>query len=50
MLDPAVLALANLYRGEMLAAGQRHDNDARRHDAYRQFVLWRHGRLGSGIR
>ena len=50
ILDPAVLAIANLYRADMLAAVQRHDNDARRHDAYRQFILWRHGRLGRGQR
>ena len=50
VLDPGVLGLANVYRADLLAGNARHDNEARRHDAYRQFVLWRHGRLGHGVR
>ena len=51
MLDEAVLALARLYRQDMLAMPEDEDrNRANRHTAYRQFVLWHHGRLGAGDR
>ena len=51
MLDEAVLALARLYRQDILAIPEDEDrNRANRHTAYRQFVLWHHGRLGAGDR
>ena len=43
-LDPGVLAISQQYRADQIAA------PARRHDGYRQFILWRHGRLGQGVR
>lgn len=51
MLDEAVLAVARLYRQDILAMPEDVDrNRANRHTAYRQFVLWHHGRLGAGDR
>lgn len=51
MLDEAVLAVARLYRQDILAMPEDEDrNRANRHTAYRQFVLWHHGRLGAGDR
>ncbi len=45
-----VLLINNQYWAEIFA--QEPGNGARsmRHAAYRQFVLWRHGRLGNNIR
>ena len=50
ILDPGILGLANQYRHDLMATAEGHDNASRRHDAYRQFVLWQHGRLGRGNR
>ncbi|XP_061175958.1 P2X purinoceptor 7-like [Saccostrea echinata] len=51
MLDEAVLALARLYRQDILAMLEDEDrNRANRHTAYRQFVLWHHGKLQVGDR
>ena len=50
VLDPGVLMVANMYREEMFALPHRDDNKSLRHGGYRQFIMWRHGRLGSGVR
>ena len=50
MLDPGVLGISQQYRADMISSTAAHANKNRRHDAYRQFVLWRHGRLGRGMR
>ena len=49
-LEPMVLLINRQYWAEIFA--QEPGNGARsmRHAAYRQFVLWRHGRLGHNIR
>ena len=50
-LDEAVLALGRLYRREILVFNDDADwNKANRHQAYRQYILWTHGRLGAGDR
>lgn len=38
------------YWADIFAQDPGHDSAALRHAAYRQFVLWRHGRLGTNIR
>ena len=50
VLDPGVLMVANMFREEMFGLPHRDDNGSLRFAAYRQFVMWRHGKLGSGIR
>ncbi|XP_069109769.1 uncharacterized protein [Argopecten irradians] len=53
VLDPQVLALGHRYHRDMLGrARERVDNynKSMRHSAYRNFTLWRHGRLGQGKR
>ncbi len=50
ILDPTVLALVGRYRADIFATPARADNEAMRHYAYCQFILWRHGRLGQGNR
>lgn len=51
ILDEAVLYLARLYRNDVLAVEDVDNlNKANRHAAYRQYILWQHGRLGAGIR
>ena len=51
ILDEAVLALARLYRQDVLVFEEGADvRKANRHAAYRQFVLWSYGRLGAGNR
>jgi hypothetical protein len=51
ILDEAVLALARMYRRDVLVLDDEVDlMSANRHAAYRQFILWQHGRLGSGQR
>lgn len=50
VLDPMVLDLANRYRADIFAEQQDGGNKTMRHGAYRQLILWRHGRLGQGER
>lgn len=50
VLDPMVIDLANRYRNDFFGLPENADNNAMRHGAYRQFILWRHGRLGQGVR
>lgn len=51
ILDPGVLAIARMYRQEIFALDEDGDyNKCNRHTAYRQFILWQHGRLGTGDR
>ena len=49
ILDPGVLGISTLFRADLLASNPDHSNHGRRHDAYRQFLLWRHGFLAEGI-
>lgn len=46
VLNPVVLDVANRYREDIFGVQNAGDNSAMRHDAYRQFILWRHGRQG----
>ena len=50
ILDANVLFLANQHRADILASDNPGDNRSLRHAAYRQYVLWQHGRLGQGVR
>ena len=51
ILDEAVLALARRYRRDVLVFDDEVDErKANRHQAYRQYILWVHGRLGAGDR
>ncbi|XP_060084834.1 P2X purinoceptor 7-like [Ylistrum balloti] len=51
VLDEAVLALARLYRNDVLVLNEEVDlMKANRHQGYRQFILWQHGWLGTGNR
>ena len=51
ILDEAVLALARMYRRDVLVINDEVDvRKANRHQGYRQFVLWQHGMLGAGQR
>ena len=49
-LEPVVLDINMAYWADIFAQDPRRDTAAMRHAAYRQFVLWRHGRIGQGVR
>lgn len=51
VIDKLVLAGAQMYRQDVMALPQEEDwNNEKRQAAYRQFVLWHHGRLSVGVR
>ena len=50
VIDPNVLNIAMRYREDMMVLGNGRNNENFRHAAYRQYVLWQHGRLGRGNR
>ena len=50
VLDGNVLDIAMRYREDVLVLDHPRNNENLRHTAYRQYVLWQHGRLGQGNR
>ncbi|XP_043920440.1 uncharacterized protein LOC122796034 [Protopterus annectens] len=51
VLPRSVLQIAHAYRTSVFGLPQEADENKRnRHTAYRQFTLWRYGRLGSRVR
>jgi hypothetical protein len=50
VLDANVLEIQMRYREDILAMAHHRNNENFRHAAYRQFVLWQHGKLGKGDR
>ena len=50
VLNGNVLDIAMRYREDVLALDHPRNNENVRHMAYRQFILWQHGRLGQGNR
>ena len=47
VLNPTVLTMVGHYRADVFGVPAQGDNDAMRHYAYHQFVLWRLGKLGT---
>ncbi len=50
VLDGNVLEIAMRYREDVLVLNNDRNNEHFQHAAYRQYVLWQHGRLGRGNR
>jgi hypothetical protein len=50
MLQPFLLDLHDVHRNEMLVFDTDRNHASKRHAAYRMFVYWWCGRLGSGNR
>lgn len=51
VLGELILHVARTYRQDVLAVPNDNDwNRGNRHTAYRQYILWQHGRLGAGNR
>ncbi|XP_028408628.1 P2X purinoceptor 7-like [Dendronephthya gigantea] len=50
VLNGNVLEIAMRYREDVLVLNNVRNNQSFRHAAYRQYVLWQHGRLGRGNR
>ncbi|XP_028395416.1 uncharacterized protein LOC114519475 [Dendronephthya gigantea] len=50
ILDGNVLEISMRYREDVLVLNNVRNNENFRHAAYRQYVLWQHGRLGRGNR
>ena len=50
VLDGNVLDLTMRRREDVLALDHPRNNENFRHTAYRQYILWQHGRLGKGNR
>ena len=50
VLDPNVLDLAMTFREGFLVLSNVRNNENFRHAAYKQYVLWQHGRLRRGNR
>lgn len=50
VLNPQVLDIANGYRAQFFASTNDGSLKSRRHAGYRQYVLWRFGRIGAGNR
>jgi hypothetical protein len=50
VLDGNVLDIAMRYREDVLVLDNARNNENFRHAAYRQYILWQHGRLGQANR
>lgn len=50
VLDESVLSLARAERRDALVLEEGDINKVQRYAAYRQFILWKYGYLGEGVR